>query len=319
MDRLRKLTELEKCFAEKKERTPKHLMEKIECSRHTLYRIIEMAVNEFNMPLHYDRKKRVWRLEESDGQIKVPYTWFSAKDVRVLLTLLETYRDMPFGIMGHEIDPFKKKLEGIMNNENGEIGELFRKIKVIPICFRKLDDHTMPAVCEALAMNRRLRISYRGRQNNELSEREISPIQLVRYRDNWYLDAFCHKRNNLRIFSLDRIEKVGVVDERARKASRKELEEYFAESYGIFSGKPKATAVLKFSAVISKWVSCEKWHPKQETSYDKDGSYILKFPYSDERELILDIMRYGDSVEVLAPKTLREAVKEKHKKALAQY
>jgi proteasome accessory factor C len=319
MDRLRKVIELTKCFMEKSERSPEYLMRRIECSRFTIYRTVKMAQVEFSMPLVYDTKQKVWRLEESKGQAKFPYIWFSPKEVLVLLALLETFREFPFGIVDAETGPFKSRLEQVLSSEKGEMGELLKKIRIIPIAFRKINHDGLATVCEALALNRKMEIRYKDRQKEELSDRIISPIQIVRYRDNWYLDAWCHKRNSLRTFSVDRIESAAMLEEKAVRISKKELEEHFAESYGIFSGRPKARAVLKFGPAIAKWVSCENWHPKQEASYEKNGSYILKIPYSDERELLLDIMKYGDEVEVLEPESLRGAVRKKLQKALGHY
>ncbi|MDT8429578.1 MAG: WYL domain-containing protein [Pseudomonadales bacterium] len=50
------------------------------------------------------------------------------------------------------------------------------------------------------------RIKYSSRSKEELSERWVSPQRLVYYRDNWYLDAWCHLREGLRMFSIDRLD-----------------------------------------------------------------------------------------------------------------
>ena len=63
-----------------------------------------------------------------------------------------------------------------------------------------------------------------------------------------------------------------------------------------------------FSPRRARWVANELWHPKQRGYYDKHGYYLLEFPYSDERELIMDILKYGPDVEVLAPTDLRNAI-----------
>ena len=63
----------------------------------------------------------------------------------------------------------------------------------------------------------------------------------------------------------------------------------------------------------------EQWHPKQKARFDKDGSYLLDVPYSDSRELAMDILRQGPGVEVLAPAALRKEVAAQLKAALEQY
>jgi predicted DNA-binding transcriptional regulator YafY len=74
--------------------------------------------------------------------------------------------------------------------------------------------------------------------------------------------------------------------------------------YGIFGGTVKGWAKLKFTPERARWVEHEEWHPEQRSEKMKDGSYILELPYSDERELLGDILKYGKDVEVLSPSSL---------------
>jgi predicted DNA-binding transcriptional regulator YafY len=136
----------------------------------------------------------------------------------------------------------------------------------------------------------------------------VSPQRLVHYRDNWYLDAWCHRRQALRTFSVDAIERAVVLDKDAKDVGDESLERHFASGYGIFAGAETQEAVLLFNATRARWVSRETWHPRQDGTPQLDGSYLLKFPYSREPELVMDILKYGADVEVLAPESLREAV-----------
>ena len=68
------------------------------------------------------------------------------------------------------------------------------------------------------------------------------------------------------------------------------------------------TAELRFSPVMARWVSRERWHSQQEGQFESDGSYTLKVPYAEERELAMDILRYGSDVEVVGPLELRQRV-----------
>ena len=88
------------------------------------------------------------------------------------------------------------------------------------------------------------------------------------------------------------------------------LDEHLGAGFGIFSGKAAHTAVLRFSPLRARWVARETWHPEQDGQFELDGAYVLKVPYSDSRELVMDILKYGADVEVLAPAVLREQVRE---------
>lgn len=99
------------------------------------------------------------------------------------------------------------------------------------------------------------------------------------------------------------------------QTSRREL----ASSYGIFAGLPHATAVLRFTAHRARWVAEEIWHPEQQSRWLEDGRYELSVPYSKDKELIMDVLKYGADVEVFAPDDLREAVKNPLDAARSQY
>jgi proteasome accessory factor C len=71
------------------------------------------------------------------------------------------------------------------------------------------------------------------------------------------------------------------------------------------------TAVLRFTAERARWVANEEWHPEQRGEFLPDGRYQLSLPYADPRELIMDILKYGPDVEVVAPDSLRAAVAER--------
>jgi len=66
-------------------------------------------------------------------------------------------------------------------------------------------------------------------------------------------------------------------------------------------------------------VSVERWHPDQKSSFDEEGFYLLDIPYSDDRELIMDILKYGSSVEVVAPAALKNKVVQEIKMMLSGY
>jgi len=98
-----------------------------------------------------------------------------------------------------------------------------------------------------------------------------------------------------------------------------QLDRYYSGLFGIFSGPATQTAVLRFTAQRAGWVASEQWHPEQQGSWLDDGSYQLSLPYGDSRELVLDILRYGPDVEVMAPAELRREVRDRLTVALKQY
>jgi predicted DNA-binding transcriptional regulator YafY len=164
-----------------------------------------------------------------------------------------------------------------------------------------------------------MQIRYYNRGRDAESEREISPQRLVYYRDNWYLDAWCHLRDDLRTFALDAVRSVRVLEKKGRQVAKDVLDQHYASAYGIFSGKPDHAAVLRFTPQRARWVALEQWHPDQEGQWLEDGSYQLRVPYHDSRELVMDVLRHGPEVEVVAPPELRNEVLGQLTAAAARY
>ncbi|MDD5265832.1 MAG: WYL domain-containing protein [Methylococcales bacterium] len=127
---------------------------------------------------------------------------------------------------------------------------------------------------------KQINIHYNGRgEKATQTDRTISSQQLIYYRDNWYIAAFCHHRNELRVFAIDNISLSKILDHQAAKAiDSKQLEQFLTSSYGIFSGAAQYIAVLEFSKSRAKWVADESWHPNQQGQWLENGNYQLSTP-----------------------------------------
>jgi len=110
-----------------------------------------------------------------------------------------------------------------------------------------------------------------------------------------------------------------ILEDAAKEVSQKDIKVIMQSGYGIFGGEANHWAKLKFNAVRARWVQAEEWHPEQKGTVNTDGTFTLEIPYSDERELLGDILRFGSDVEVLAPKLLRASVISAATQALALY
>jgi predicted DNA-binding transcriptional regulator YafY len=98
-----------------------------------------------------------------------------------------------------------------------------------------------------------------------------------------------------------------------------ELDRVLASGYGIFSGASVQWAVLRFTPERARYISLEEWHPRQKSRFEKDGSFVLEVPYSSQTELLGDILKWGEEVEVLSPKELRDAVARKARATAKRY
>jgi predicted DNA-binding transcriptional regulator YafY len=300
------------------------LQERLGVSWATLKRDLAYLRNRLNAPILFDRELGGYRFDTKTRplgpQYELPGLWFSAEEIHALLTMQHLLANLDRGgLLGAHIEPLLARLTALLGAADNSTEEVKRRIRIEPVGARQFHLEHFQAIGSALLRRRRLIIRYHARGTNEVSEREVSPQRLIYYRDNWYLDAWCHLRRALRSFSVDAIERVELLDKRAKDIDDKRLDKVLGSGYGIFAGATVSWATLRFTPLRARWVASERWHPNQRTHLNADGSFVLRVPYTDERELLMDILKYGADCEVLAPRKLRARVIEELGRSLAQY
>lgn len=298
-------------------------LNELEVSKATFKRDLEYLRDRMGANIVYDRMAGGYRFDNSvtvAKKFEMPGLWFSEEEATALVLTQALLAGLDQGgLLGPHLEPLQNIIDGILGRSETTTKELRKRLKVFGMSARKSSIDSFEAVGHALLKRERLRITYYAKGVNETTERDISPQRLIYYRDNWYLDAYCHLRKGLRSFSMDGVQKAIPLNEKAEEVPEKQLNEHFGESYGIFSGKATQRAKLKFTPERARWVATETWHKHQETNFDKDGNYILEFDYNQDPELIMDILKHGSEIEVIAPPSLRKKVKDELNKALDRY
>lgn len=298
-------------------------LDELEVSKATFKRDLEYLRDRMNANIIYDRMMGGYRFENSKQvgeKIELPGLWFSEEEATALVLTQSLLAGLDQGgLLGPHLEPLQNIIDGILGRSETTTKELRKRLKVFGMSARKSSIESFEVIGNALLKRERLHITYYAKGVNETTERDVSPQRLIYYRDNWYLDAYCHLRKDLRSFAMDGVQKAILLNEKAEEVSERQLNEYFGESYGIFSGKATQRAKLKFTPERARWVSTETWHKHQEASFNKDGSYLLEFDYNQDPELIMDILKHGSGVEVLAPASLRKRIKDELSKTLKNY
>jgi predicted DNA-binding transcriptional regulator YafY len=234
------------------------------------------------------------------------------------LTVQQLLEGVQPGLLDQHLKPLQKRISALLELQRPGSDGLADRVRILQMGSRRVGPQFL-TVAGALAQRQRLRIRYFNRGADTHSDRTLSPQRLTYYRDNWYLDAWCHLREGLRTFALDAIESAAVLDQPAAEVSGAELEGHHASSYGIFAGVPDQVAVLRFSPERARWVAKEQWHRDQRGRFLDDGTYELAIPYSNQLELVMDVLKYGPDVEVIEPEGLRTEVLRRLREAVAHY
>jgi predicted DNA-binding transcriptional regulator YafY len=284
------------------------ILKKLEISSATFKRDLTMFRDRLNTPIIYDRDLGGYKLENPDALQQLPGLWFSQEEALALMTIQTMIGQLEPGLLGPKLKPLQTRLNKILETQGADAKTLSQRIRVVHAGKRRLPLKSFELVAKATVDRKQIEIIHLNRQTGESIKRTISPQQLIHYRDNWYVDAWCHLRGGIRSFAIDAIENCVLMDTDAKELDSEQLQQQMQSGYGIFGGQAKAWAELKFTAERARWVQHEEWHPDQKGTLHKDGTYTLEVPYSDERELIGDILRMGSDVKVMGPAQLTKQV-----------
>lgn len=319
MDRTERFYRIRRRLLDKGTLTRREIEEELEISHSTFKRDIEYMRDRLNVPIIWSPDKMAYVLDPEADVAELPGVWFSPGEIYALLEIEQLLEQLEPGLLSRQLDPVRERLAKLL--EAGEKGhrEIRRRIKVLPMGTRGVNREVFETLSFGLLDRKRLKIRHLRRQTGEETERLVSPQRLVHYRYNWYLDAWCHTRNDIRIFAVDAIRTAQAVDEPAREVPDDRLDEVLRAGYGIFAGQAVDRAVLRFTPSRARWVASEAWHSQQVGRMEADGSYVLEVPYSQEPELVMDILKYGADVEVLSPPSLRRRVEQELGAAAKRY
>ncbi len=280
------------------------ILQKLEISLATLKRDLSKLRDRLNFPVVFDRDLGGYRLDITDTRQELPGLWFSQDEVLALLTIHNMLEQLEPGLLGPKLKPLQKRLDEMLIGQGMSAETLSQRVRVVHAGKRSLKLKCFEQIAHSTLHRKQIKVQHYNRQTDKTVERIISPQQLVHYRDNWYVDAWCHLRKEVRSFAVDAITDCEQLEFDAKELDTEELRKSMQGGYGIFGGQVKGWAKLKFTPERARWVKHEEWHPDQKSSTTTDGYYILEIPYADERELMGDILKHGSAVKVISPQSL---------------
>jgi predicted DNA-binding transcriptional regulator YafY len=223
-------------------------MAKLECSKSTLHRAINSLKDHLNAPVVFDADAGGYKYgrPETGEAFELPGLWFTAHELQALALMQRLIKDAGGGLLEEHFGALAKRLDELTKHQHLNLGEAAQRLRFPAIAARPAGA-AFNTVAQATLKRQKLWLEYHARSTDEVTERTVSPQRIVHYREAWYLDAWDEGKDALRSFSIDRIRRATVVDERALDEPEAELDDHYSTAYGIFGGKADKVAVLRFT------------------------------------------------------------------------
>ncbi len=171
------------------------------------------------------------------------------------------------------------------------------------------------SACEdALRRGRRLHLGYLVPHRDETTERDVDPMRLLHLDSHWYLEGWCHRAEAVRMFRLDRVVDVRVLDDDGRPPATARSRDLDA---GLFAAGPDDTVVTLQVAARARWVV--DYYPVESVDVLGDGSLLVRLRTSDTAWLRQLVLRLGGAARVLDPPSLAQDIVAATRTALDAY
>ena len=151
-------------------------------------------------------------------------------------------------------------------------------------------------------------LTYYAFARNETRDRKIDPYGLLFRERAWYLVAYCHLRNDVKLFRVDRIKALKPLTERFELPEGFSIETYMANAWEIERGEA-VTVTLRFSPAVAPLIREAKWHPTQVLADQPDGSLLMTVTTGGRHELARWVVGFGGEASVIGPDEIREEVR----------
>ncbi|MFO7578510.1 MAG: WYL domain-containing protein [Pelovirga sp.] len=287
--------------------TVSELVEECDVTRRTVYRDLQ-ALMDAGYPLISDR--------QADGQVvyrfmtgfsKIPPLTLSVEELMTLYLCrgqLDFLHGTPFQ---EDLDAIFARLRSMLPPRT--VAHLERVAEASCPRFQGYKDYSaqyrlLGDLRQALLSQRRCLIHYRPAQRATTTYL-IDPYTLLFYNNGLYVCAYAHNRDGMRIFAIDRIEQVALEPQRFEVPQDYAPGNLTGTAFGLIDDGVPHDLVVHFASDIAHLVAERIWHPQQRIEEQPDGSLVLRFRASGDKELLAWLYSFVPHVRIVAPAALR--------------
>jgi predicted DNA-binding transcriptional regulator YafY len=295
------------------------LSEYFEVHRRTVERDIERLRDRFGAPIEYDRIRKGYCYSE-------PFVFTAVKLREGEAIALFLGQKLLMQCKGTPLEEFVKKamfkIRVLMPQEievNLERALEAVSFHVDPLRGEEVEvAQRYQALVKALEQRRAVNMEYFSAGRNAVSQRRIEPYHLRLVDGTWYCIAFCHERQDVRTFALDRILSLSITGQKFRIPAGFSIEEYLGDSWTIERGTPRQV-VIEFDPGQVPYIREKQWHHSQKIEDLPCGGLKMTLTTGSFGEITRWVMSFGSHARVLEPEDLRQQIIQELDRARENY
>jgi predicted DNA-binding transcriptional regulator YafY len=278
--------------------------------RKTILKDIEIMkdpVNGFGLPIEYDKKKKGYKYTKPIRSFPALFlTEGELFSILVAEKVIKQYENTPYEDNLNKV--FNKIIDFLPEKVKGNLKEMGSYIHFSPEVLTNIDKEIHDKISKALNDEYQLEITYLSLKNEE-TKRIINPHFLTCKHGDWYIVAYCTKQKDFRVFALQRIKSLELLESTFIREEDINIKEITGESLDVLSAKGSYYCEIKIDYPASLYIKEKKWHSTQKIKENQDGSIIISFTVNSIQEVRRWVMSMGANATVIKPDILKEDIK----------
>lgn len=281
--------------------TAEQLSQRCEISKRQCFRDLN-SLQDVGVPIYNDRG---YRLVEGSVLKDVTFTLEEALALIYGIKLIEQQK----GLVKTPEQVKEKLLALLPRRLSNQIENIHQRVEIAvsPAVDYSGKEKVFKEINKAIRTNTLLQIEYYSFSRDKLTRRRLAPYQLVFKDGFWYLVAFCHQRQDVRLFRVDRIREISVTSEQFSPPVNFDFKKYMGAAWQMERGEEFSFKVRFFGEAV-RFIRETKFHSSQKIKEEEGGSIIFLARASGLRSVIRWILSFGDEAEVIEPPELRKMV-----------
>lgn len=226
-----------------------------------------------------------------------------------------------------DISDFRQFLKLLELAERVEtITQTFRATSEVSSCiifehndFFKGSEH-LRILADAIQRKILINFSYHSFQKEDADSYLVEPYLVIEHRNRWYLMGWDEEARKIKTFGLDRIQHIQLLHPYHGRDKGFNYQALFKNTFGITClAGPPSRVVLSFTPQQGKYLKSLPLHHSQRILLDNEEELRLEITVVLNFDLKMQLLSYGNKVEVLEPPQLRQEIREELQLALKKY
>jgi predicted DNA-binding transcriptional regulator YafY len=294
--------------------TRKRLAESFEVSERSITSDFQIIRNRFKWELEREHGGRYYFVSAP----KLPAVSYSAPEALALILAAWSGRQFG-GIPQQDLSGAIARLTSVFPSELRKMVERFTS-ETVPVPDEPRAT-MLTTLSHAVATSHPVEIAYTAAsRGGEETCRRVDPYAVFPYDRSWLVVGYCHLRDDVRMFKIDRIRAATELNGTFTPIDGFDLPAFLAAGWGIMRGvdTPIELVELRFRPPAARWVAEERWHDSQQIHWNDDGTMTFTVKIQVTPEFERWVFQHGRDVDVVAPAHLRQWIANEARAVLEQ-